>query len=363
LVSGYPATYNDGTTAARRSVTVLLDVNGLRLVAEDGRTVDQWRYEDLRLVDEVFGGHPLRFGLAGSEARLTFEGHGIFEDLRRRAPHLSIERRSWAAVALRTTAMTVAAIAVLAVVLWVGVPRAAQVLTRFVPVSWEVALGDKVMDQVIEHFKDQDGDVPRFCDGPAGRAVLDRLVAQLAAAADSPYDLRVAVLDHKMANGFALPGGQIVLFGGLLEFAETPQEVTAVVAHEIGHVVRRHTTQLILRNLGITFFFGVMLGDLGSGAIAVAGETLLTLSYSREAEAEADATAIQLLQAAALRADGLASFFARMEAKLPDMPAALALLSTHPSSEERAAKAAMAGTGGAALSPEDWAALKVICRG
>jgi predicted Zn-dependent protease len=362
-VSDYPATYNDGTTAARQSVTVLIDVNGLRLVGEDGGIVDQWRYEDLRLVDEVFGGDGLRFGLAGSEARLTFETQGIFSELRRRAPHLSIDRRSRTKVALRATVMVVAAVAVLAVVLWVGVPLAAQVLTRFVPVSWEVALGDKVMDKVIEHFADEDGGSPRFCDAPAGRAVLDRLVAKLAAAADSPYDLRVAVLDHKMPNGFALPGGQIVLFGGLVEFAETPQEVTAVVAHEIGHVVRRHTTQLILRNLGITFFFGVMLGDLGSGAIAIAGETLLTLSYSREAETEADATAIQLLQRAAMRADGLASFFARLDKKLPDLPAALALLSTHPSSEERAAKAKLAGTDGTALTPEEWAGLKVICKG
>ncbi len=362
-MSDYPATYNDGTIAARRSVTVLLDVNGLRLVGEDGRTVDQWPYQDLRLVDEVFGAHPLRFGLAGSEARLTFETQGIFPDLKRRARHLTIERRRWTSVALRATVMTVAAIAVLAVVLWVGVPRAAQVLTRFVPLSWEVALGDKVMDQVVKHFSEEDGDGSRFCDAPAGRAVLDRLVAKLAAAAESPYDLRVAVLDHKMANGFALPGGQIVLLGGLIEFAETPQEVTAVVAHEIGHVVHRHTTQLILRNLGITFFFGVMLGDLGSGAIAVAGETLLTLSYSREAESEADATAIQLLQRAGLRADGLASFFARMDEKRPELPTVLALLSTHPNSEERAAKAAMAGTGGAVLTPEDWAGLKVICKG
>ena len=59
----------------------------------------------------------------------------------------------------------------------------------------------------------------------------------------------------------------------------------------------------------------------------------------------------------------MASFFARMDEKRPDLPAALALLSTHPSSEERVAKAAMAGTGGAALTSEDWAALKVICKG
>ena len=118
-MSGYPATFNDGATAARSSVTVLLDVNGLRLVGEDGLTIDQWPYQDLRLIDEVFGGYPLRFGLAESEARLTFETQGIFADLKRRAPHLTIERRSRTAVALRVTVMTVAAIAVLAVVLWV----------------------------------------------------------------------------------------------------------------------------------------------------------------------------------------------------------------------------------------------------
>lgn len=363
-MAGTAGAYNDGQTAARRPVTVLHDVNGLRLVGEAGGVIDLWRYDRLRLIDEPRPGRPLRLGLAGSDARLTLEDHGVLADLSARAPQLRQKARGRLGAVLRVAAMTVAAVAVLAAVLWFVLPRGAAVATRFVPVPWEVALGDQVMDQVIGMFADSEGEAPRFCDAAAGRAALDRLTSVLARAAGSPYELRVAVLDHEVVNAFALPGGQMIIFRGLIDFAGTPEELAAVLGHEIGHVVRRHTTQLILRNLGVAFFFGVMLGDLGSGTIAAAGETFLALSYGREAEAEADATAIDLLRAVGVRPDGLASFFRRLSAEAPELPKALALLSTHPTNAARAAAAAQAGDGGGpALSAEDWTALKRICRG
>jgi len=101
--------------------------------------------------------------------------------------------------------------------------------------------------------------------------------------------------------------------------------------------------------------------EAGSGVAGGIGETLMTLSYSRDAEHEADLAGIGLLQEAGLWADGLGRFFERFGGGA-EMPGALSLLSTHPSSESRAELARRAGTAGApAMSEVDWQALKVIC--
>ena len=165
-----------------------------------------------------------------------------------------------------------------------------------------------------------------------------------------------------MANAFALPGGRVVLFRGLIEDAGDPGEVAGVLAHEIGHVTHRHGTQAILRSLGLEVLFGLMLGELGEGLFGGIGASLLSLSYSRDAEVEADRVALVLLGDTGIGARGLAAFFKRLAEGGPKLPAALQLLSTHPSHEARARlfEGAM-GAQGPAMSAADWAALKEIC--
>jgi predicted Zn-dependent protease len=217
------------------------------------------------------------------------------------------------------------------------------------------------MGQVVAIFARLEGaEEVRFCEAAPGRRALDELTGRLSQAAASPYQFRISVMDLDVPNAFALPGGRIVVFRGLIDFAESADEVAGVLAHEMGHVTYRHGTEGIVKSLGLAFFFGVMLGDLGSGAIGLAGETLVSTAYSRDAETEADGAALELLGRAGLRAEGVAEFFARLQETYGDMPAALALLSTHPTNESRAQRFTGA-TGAAALSEGDWQALKAIC--
>ena len=138
--------------------------------------------------------------------------------------------------------------------------------------------------------------------------------------------------------------------------------MAGVLAHEIGHVTHRHGTQAILRSLGMEVLFGLMLGELGEGLFGDIGASLLSLSYSREAEAEADRVALALLDHSGIGAEGLSAFFKRLASEGPDLPAALQLLSTHPSHEARARLFARAeGSGGAAMSASDWTALRGMC--
>ena len=352
--------YNDGKTAARHEVSVTLEAEGLRIAAAEGQLLEFWPYVELRLVDEILAGRPLRLkcGERG-EARLTLDDHRILAELRPRAPQLRPGRTRVGV--LRTLILGTAGVAVLGLVVWIVLPQMARLAAQWIPVSWEEALGERVLDQTVEIFSLMEEGEPRFCAAGPGRAALDGLTDRLAAAGRSPYRFRVLVLDMKMPNAFALPGGQVVLFRGLIEEAKAPEEVAGVLAHEMGHVMHRHGTQLLLQSMGLGILFDLMLGGVGDGMLGSLGETLVGLSYSREAETEADTAALDLLRETGIGAQGLAAFFERLREKGFDMEGALQLLSTHPSHESRARLFEDAGGGGPGMSPADWAALQAIC--
>lgn len=359
-MASYPGTFNDGLTAARRDVAVTLDAGGLRIAEPEGPEVAVWPYEELRLVEEVLSGRPLRLkrGVAGA-ARLSVADHRLLAELGPRAPGLRARDRARIG-GLGLAAAGLAGIALLAGVLWVALPWAARMAAAAIPVSWEEALGDQARDQLVEVFSMLGDKAPRFCEDAGGGAALERLVARLAAVSETPYRFRVEVLDIDVPNAFALPGGRIVLFQGLIESAEAPEEVAGVLAHEMGHVTHRHATQIMLQTLGVSALFDLMLGD--AGVMGGVGETLLRLSYTREAEAEADTAALDLLSGAGIRSDGLSRFFQRMSEDQGDMSGPFQILSTHPSSEARARLFAEAGgAGGPGMSADDWRALRGFC--
>lgn len=367
-MTAYPGSYNDGRSAARREVVVHLDLGGLRILDTEGREVDRWPYDELHLLDEDRAGRALRLkcGETGL-ARLSVPDRRLLDDLSQRARAPQAARRARPRFGLaRALGLGVAGLALLVAVVWVALPRLAEWTAAQIPVSWEEALGERAFEELTEVFAAIQQDAPKFCETAAGRAALDRLTARLAGPAaaqvEVPYRFRIAVLDIGMSNAFALPGGRVVLFRGLIENAGDASEVAGVLAHEMGHVTHRHGTQAILRSLGIEVLFGLMLGELGEGLFGGIGASLLSLSYSREAEAEADRVALALLDETGIGTQGLAAFFERLAGGDRELPAALQLLSTHPSFDSRARLFAGAkGNAGPAMSEADWTALKGIC--
>ena len=195
-----------------------------------------------------------------------------------------------------------------------------------------------------------------------GRAALDKLVRRLEAAAELPVPLHTVVVRRPEANAMALPGGRIYVFEGLIAKAESADEVAGVIAHEIGHVAHRDGTKSVLQAGGLSFLFGMLLGDfVGGGAVILAAKTVLQSSYSREAEAAADAYGAALMTKAGGNARALATMLAKIGgATEPGMT----ILLDHPTTKARVAaiNALAAGTPGAPmLSPAEWAALKRIC--
>jgi Zn-dependent protease with chaperone function len=357
----FNAGYNDGQNARRHDVMVRLGPLGLDIYGEGLHA--HWPYDRITALDEGFSGAPLRIALEGAEARLTCRREDLPGVLFELAPRLgSSKRRPWR-MAFLSLAGAVVAVVALATVLLEGVPAVARWSTALVPVSWEVAFGEGALEQVVDLLALMgDEDEILVCRAPQGHAVLEDLTQRLDAAVEIPYDVKVIVLDHPMVNAFALPGGPILIMRGLIDFAKSPDELAGVLAHEMGHVAARHSLQKLMEQLGIGFFFGILLGDVGTGTIAVAGETLLLLSYSRDLESEADDLGLARLAAAGLDPRGLAEFFERMEEKSGGEASEwMRLLSTHPLDEARVAKFAAAPAGETALSPDAWRALRDIC--
>ena len=129
------------------------------------------------------------------------------------------------------------------------------------------------------------------------------------------------LVDNPAINGFAGPGGQIVLFTGLITTAETEAEFAAVVAHELAHVTQRHLPRMIerarKRQIPATagLIAGILLGgQAGVATMAATNAAALSdqLSYTRAFEREADAVGLRILSTAGYDPKAMGRFIQRM---------------------------------------------------
>jgi predicted Zn-dependent protease len=167
------------------------------------------------------------------------------------------------------------------------------------------------------------------------------------AAQPMPFRFRFHVIKDSNLNAFAVPGGHIYFFSGMLLKAQNVQQVAAVMAHELAHVKHRHSAEMIgkgtlvnLASLAAMILAGVA-GAGQAGAVgAVGAGQALQMSFSREFEREADRHGLFYLQKAGYDPHGLIDFFSMMirEQKFSTAHIPPYLL-THPVSQERMMKA------------------------
>ncbi|MEY4546729.1 MAG: hypothetical protein RL685_2924 [Pseudomonadota bacterium] len=180
---------------------------------------------------------------------------------------------------------------------------------------------------------------PERCRAGSAPQYLDALVQPLlSAAGDSPFEYRFLVLKDPVVNAFALPGGYVVVNLGLLQAAQSGEEVAAVLAHEISHVQLRHGSRRLLRTLGGSLVLSWLLGSSDPGVLIGALRELESKRHDRGEEADADTEGLALLASAGISPQGMASFFERL-AQQASPPA---LLSTHPDPGTRAERARQA---------------------
>lgn len=196
---------------------------------------------------------------------------------------------------------------------------------------------------------------------PAANARLQRIGQRIAQVVGSDLPgakWEFVVFESKELNAFALPGGKVGVYTGLMELAENDSELASVIGHEIGHVVARHGAERMSEAMVIA---GV--GAIGGAVVAAktedqrmqqlfelaygGGTTLLrVLPHSRRNESEADRMGILYAARAGYDPRGAVTFWRKMAAKKKAAESAGrgsgggaldALLSTHPTDEKRLA--------------------------
>ena len=356
--------YLDGRTAARRTATIRLMQSGLEAAPESGPAFF-WPYDEIRQTQGSYAGEQVRLERGGEIPEvLVVPDASFLTDLHERVPGLAMRFHNPARRRMRVRLTIFAALAAagfsVALYFW-GIPAMASLATPYIPVSWEERLGQGVVEFLAPP--------ERRCEDENRIGIIQGIVSTLTAPLPDPtYTYRVMVVDHPMVNAFAAPGGTVVIFRGLLEQTQSPEELAGVLAHELQHILKRHATRAMLQNASTGILIAALTGD-ATGAMAYGldtARTLGTLRYSRRNEEEADAEGMRMLLAAGIDPGGMITFFETLEMKGPEAPDFLKYFSTHPATQDRIEKLKSLARPSrrdpvTLLKDYDWQEIKKIC--
>jgi Zn-dependent protease with chaperone function len=322
-----PARLFDGREARSRNVAVTIDPDALEI--QEGETAGRYRRDGLDLIDRHEDGH-FRLGLkAHPGAVLVFESR---EALRALEDWGLVRRRrmrgfSWG----QKIAALLALIAALVSGFYLfGLDWTTEAIVGALPAKTDRLLGNAAMAGLAK---------AAAVDSNAKLAsALNKSAAALAAMEGHGLDsVRILIIpDTSVKNAFAFPGGYIVVYTGILRMLDDQQEWLGLLAHEGGHIAKRHGLRRMVRASLLAAVASIFLGDISglTSALIDNGKALINLDYSRKDEAEADAFAAARLQATGHSTAGMIRLFEKFAA-MEKQPKWAAFLSTHPATEDR----------------------------
>jgi Zn-dependent protease with chaperone function len=223
--------------------------------------------------------------------------------------------------------------------IWVGyrygLPAFAEVVARHLPEKSVAQLGEHVLEALDES-------VFKPSEIPAERqkqiiAAFDQLKAPNEK--KPSHSIRFRKSPQIGANAFALPSGDIVMTDELVALAKDDREIIGVLAHELGHLEKRHSLRQLLQSTVVGLVISWYVGDISS-ILASAPAAVLEARYSRDFEREADAYGAALLKHNNISPGYLANMLEHLEKAHSDEPAAKGedgndYFSTHPGTQER----------------------------
>jgi len=318
-----PARYFDGQTSRLYQVTLTVS-DGVAVLAGDIER--SCPLDGLRVSER--SSHAVRKVSFPDGAYLEIADQAAFNRLLHDTGHrdgwVVRLQQSWRGALLATFATIVA--------LWLSylyvLPLVAKGAAYAVPQSVERQLGQGVLDMLDRHVF-----APSALDAARQQALRSRF-ARLSVPGDDMPEHRIVFRKSKIGpNAFALPSGDIVLTDEMVELMPDDDAVMGVLAHELGHLQKRHLTRRIIQTSAVGAGAALLFGDV-STVVAALPPLLLDLKYSRDVEREADDYAIAMLRQNGIALEHLAQVFVAL-GKLGDAPP---YLSSHPASAERIAR-------------------------
>ena len=338
----FEATYYDGKTSARTPVHVQALHNSLRIA---GATVNLEVPLAGTQVDPPLAGTRRSIHLPGG-AQLQTDDQSAVEALFSRTNRLERWVHGLEGRWLLALAALIVVVGISAWCVEYGLPLVAELTARFVSPEAEGKLGQQTLFSI-------DATLCRGTRLDAERQrSLQAAFGVLTAGLNDGYRYRLELrsCDKMGPNALALPGGAVVLTDELVMLAQNDAQVSAVLAHEIGHVRYRHGLRQLLQAVGLAALTSTLAGDAVSiTSLAVTLPTVLVQSgYSRQFEDEADSYAFKRLKEIGFSPRDFAEILARLEeyrrAKTGGAEAGVGghnidYLSTHPATAQRIERA------------------------
>jgi predicted Zn-dependent protease len=209
---------------------------------------------------------------------------------------------------------------------------------NLISIEEEWQLGNQLSKEVAQQV--------RFNNDPAVNAYIRNLGQRIVAQAAPPFNQlpwQFHVVQDPSINAFAIPGGHVYVNTGLIENSDNAAELAGVMAHEISHVLARHSTEQLSRQYGLSMLASMVLGQNPGTLTQIAAQIAATgamARFSRQAEEEADAIGIQAMAAAGYNPIGMASMFEELLEHRKGQPGRVEqFFSTHPLTEDRISNA------------------------
>ncbi len=217
--------------------------------------------------------------------------------------------------------------AIAAGIYFILIPSIASYVAGKIPVKTEVALGEKFYESFV---KNAEVDTQRT-----------KLLNEFARKIDfkTKYPLKFTVVKEAQVNAFALPGGNIVVYSGILGKIKSSEELAALMAHEVSHVKQRHSLKGLTGKLTGSLLISLIFGDSGSleSILVSQADDIYQLSFSRGMEKEADLNGLQIMYDNNLEPEGMVHLMERLheEEQKQGNVKMLGYLNSHPMTEER----------------------------
>ncbi len=181
--------------------------------------------------------------------------------------------------------------------------------------------------------------IPRSAN-PEAYAYLDGLRDQILATGtvkyktEFPWELHIVKRDDVL-NAFCTPGGYIYVYTGLIKYLDNSSSLAGVLGHEMAHADRRHSTDQLTEQYGLSTLLAIALGQSSAASVGEMVASLISLKFSRGKETEADEYSVKYLCGTKYQTNGAANFFQKMINDPNSGSQPPQFLSTHPNHENR----------------------------
>jgi len=258
-----------------------------------------------RLIDLPDGGRLEALDLSELEAKMKSTKSAFWHGVHYLENHLG-----WVMFSLAATVFSV----------WLFLQYGVPILAQRVSDATSPSLEAKMGEQVLKGLDTQFGYFMPSTINKARQASIETALKNMCTAFKScpQYRLEFRQSEAIGANAFALPGGIMIITDDLIKLSKNDAEIVAVLAHELGHVKKRHAFRQSIQGALSGLILAAITGDVSSIASGLPG-ALMQMRYTRELENEADAFSLLALQKACIPPKAFADILLRLAKSRPDM--------------------------------------------